>query len=616
MLVEVERSTERREGRRDEEPRRTMPWRHRARLALAHPATLLGLILVAVFGYLIVAPVVSMLLGAIQVGFGDDVRTGSPAGSFTSYYLERVFASPVAEIIFYEPLRNTLLLALGSIVTALAIGVPVAWLLARTDLPGRRWFSTALIVPYMLPAWTFALAWTTIFKNRRIGGAPGWLESMGLTPPDWLAYGPVPILIIFTMHFVPFVILLTTNAIKNVPDDLSEAAQVLGASAALRTRRIVLPLLTPAVLSAATLIFAKALGEFGVAYVLGTPADFSVLSTTLYQAIGTQQPGVAAVVAAVMVVLGAASVYVDVRFLKEMKRFATVSGRGMRGAPQRLGWRRIPALAAVCALFAASVVVPLGVLLLSTVLRVPGRFEWSNVTLDYWIGRDLPTVGFSDGILVNPKTWEAAGNTIWMVGIAAVAAGVLGMLVGYVVSRAPARWLGTTLRAVTFMPYLVPGIAFAVAILSLFAVQRGPIPALYGTALLLILVMIADEMPFASRAGSSAMMQLGREPEEAAQTLGAGWFTRMRRIVLPIQRNALASAILLPFVSGVQGLSLVIILATPGTQLLTTLSMTLVDNGYTHAANGVVVIICAVALAGTWAAKKLFRADLSSGLGS
>jgi iron(III) transport system permease protein len=203
-----------------------------------------------------------------------------------------------------------------------------------------------------------------------------------------------------------------------------------------------------------------------------------------------------------------------------------------------------------------------------------------------------------------------------MVGLAAVTAGVLGMLVGYVVSRAPARWLGTALRAVTFMPYLVPGIAFAVAILSLFAVQRGPIPALYGTSLLLIIVMIADEMPFASRAGSSAMMQLGREPEEAAQTLGAGWFTRMRRIVLPIQRGALASAILLPFVSGVQGLSLVIILATPGTQLLTTLSMNLVDNGYTHAANGVVIIICAVALAGTWAAKKLFRADLSSGLGS
>ncbi|HIY65663.1 MAG TPA: iron ABC transporter permease [Candidatus Agrococcus pullicola] len=612
MVIEVERSTQ-----SDSKPGRSaIRWPRRAAIALRNPATLLGLVLIAFFGYLIVAPVVSMLLGAVQVAFGDDARIGAPAGSLTSYYFERVFASSVSDITFYEPLRNTLLLSLAAIVLALVVGVPVAWLLSRTDLPGRRWFSTALIVPYMLPAWTYAFAWLTIFKNRRVGGAPGWVESLGIAVPDWLAYGPLPILTIFTLHFIPFVILLVTNAMKNLPDDLTEAAQVLGASSAVRTRKIILPLLKPALLSAATLIFAKALGEFGVAYVLGTPAGFSVLSTTLYQSISTQQPGVAAVIATVMVVLGSLSVYVDLRFLREMKRFATVSGRGFRGRTRSLGARRWPAFFGVTGLFSLSVVIPLAVLVLSTLMRIPGRFEWSNLTLDYWIGRNLPTVGFSDGILVNPNTWEATWNTVWMVGIASIAAGVLGMLVGYVVARSPARWIGTTLRAVTFMPYLLPGIAFAVAILSLFAVQRGPIPALYGTALLLILAMIADEMPFASRAGTSAMMQMGRESEEAAQTLGAGWLQRMRRIVLPMQRNALASAILLPFIAGVQGLSLVIILATPGTQLLTTLSMNLVDNGYTHASNGVVVLICLIALSGTWLARRLFRADLSSGLGS
>ena len=272
--------------------------------------------------------------------------------------------------------------------------------------------------------------------------------------------------------------------------------------------------------------------------------------------------------------------------------------------------------AAVGSLFTVSVVLPLGVLVLSTLMRVPGRFELSNFTLDYWIGTGLPTVGFPEGVLVSAATWGAAWNTVWMVGLAAVCSGMLGMLVGYVVVRSPVRWLGTGLRSITFMPYLVPGIAFAVAYLSLCAVQRGPVPALYGTAVILILVMIADEMPFASRAGVSAMMQLGKAPEEAAQTLGARWSRRMRSIVLPVQRTALASAILLPFISGVQSLSLVIVLATPGTQLLTTLSMSLVDSGYTHAANAVVVVISAVALLGTWAAKKLFRADLSQGMGS
>jgi iron(III) transport system permease protein len=590
--------------------------RYRLIVGLRHPASIIGVLLLAIFAYLIVAPVISLLLSGVQVAYGDEAKTGGSTGAFTWYYLERLFTSAVAPLMFYIPLANTVSVSLAAIILALAIGLPVAWLLARTDLPARSWFATALIVPYMLPAWTFALAWTTVFKNRATGGQLGWLEAAGLTPPDWIAHGPVPIVIIFALHFTPFVILLVTNAMKNLPDELDEAARMLGARSSERWRRISLPLLRPAVLSAATLVFAKAIGEFGVAYVLGLPAGFSVLSTTLHQSITTQQSGVAGVIALVMVLLGGVSLWIDLRFLREARRFATVSGRSGSSRLSPLRALRTPALVAVSALFFISVVMPLGTLLLSTVMRIPGRFELSNLTLDYWIGSNLPTVGFSQGVLVSPVTWQAMGNTIFMVGTAAIITGVLGLLVGYVVVRSPIPRIGSALRTITFMPYLVPGLAFAVAYLSLFAVPRGPVPALYGTATILILIMIADEMPFASRAGVSAMMQLGSATEEAAQTLGARWWRRMRTIIVPIQRSALASATLLPFISGVQGLSLVIILATPGTQLLTTLSMTLVDNGYTHAANAIVVIICAVALLGAWSAQRLFRTSLSAGLGS
>ena len=585
------------------------------RVALKHPATVLGLVLLALFAYLIIAPVASLLLSSVQVAFGDETATGQAAGEWTAHYFERVFADTVSPIIFYEPLLNTLLVAGMSIAGALLIGLPAAWLVARTDLMGRRWFSTALLIPYMLPAWTFALAWTTLFKNREVAGGIGWLESLGMTPPNWLAYGMLPITVIFTLHFIPYVILLVTGAMKNLPDEYDDAAQLLGASRVQRMRKIVLPLLRPAILSAGTLIFAKAIGEFGVAYVLGTPADFNVLSTTLYQSIQTQQGGTAAVISVVMVALGAISLWIDVKFLKELRRYTTISGKGHQSRPQRLGKWRTPAFISVAALFTISVVIPLAVLLLSTIMRVPGQFELSNFTLNYWIGSDLPFANFREGVLVNPETWSAAWNTIWMVGLAAICSGVLGMLIGYVVVRSPARWLGTALRTTAFTPYLVPGIAFAVAYLSLFAVQRGPIPALYGTALILVLILIADEMPFASRAGISAMMQLGKDPEESAQILGASWWTRMRRIVFPIHRSALASAILLPFISGVQSLSLVIVLATPGTHLLTTLSMNLVDSGYTHAANAITLLICLLALLGTWLARRLFKADLSQGVG-
>ena len=87
-----------------------------------------------------------------------------------------------------------------------------------------------MIVPYMLPAWTFALAWTTLFKNRTIGGQLGWFEAMGFSPPDWLAYGQVPIIIILSLHYAPFVILLLGNALRRFDSQLDDSARILGAS--------------------------------------------------------------------------------------------------------------------------------------------------------------------------------------------------------------------------------------------------------------------------------------------------------------------------------------------------------------------------------------------------
>src|SRR5690606_21040229 len=172
-------------------------------------------------------------------------------------------------------------------------------------------------------------------------------------------------------------------------------------------------------------------------------------------------------------------------------------------------------------LFLISVAIPLLVLALSTVMKLPGVFKAENFTLEFWTGRDLPTIGFPDGVLFNSEVWGAAWNSLWIVGLAAIMAGIMGLVVGYVVVRSQSKFVSGFLRQMVFFPYLVPGIAFAVAYLSLFAVQRGPIPALYGTAALLVLIYFTEQMPFASRAGISSMMQLGADPEEAAQMSGA-----------------------------------------------------------------------------------------------
>jgi len=602
---------------------RPMPWRthllmlrYRWYGLTQSPTTLFGLLLALLFLYVIAVPVGSLLLDGIQVQFGDERRIGALTGDWTAYYLLRTLNSPVADTMFWQPLWHTLRVASGVILLSLTLGSLLAWLVTRSNLRGRAWFATTLIVPYMLPAWTFAMAWTTLFRNRSVGGQQGWLEAMGMSPPDWLAYGELPIILILTLNYIPFVILLFGNALRRFDAQLEDSARILGANSLTVVWRILLPLMLPSLLSACVLIFAKVLGEFGVSYLLGLPVNYTVLSTSLFRSIELRQTGVAAVVACAIMLLGVVSLLLDATLLKEARKFVTVSGKGGLLRQQDLGRWQWPALGLVSGVFIVSVLLPLCVLLLSTLMRVPGDFSVANVTLDFWIGDHLDSVAETSGVLLSPNLWRAAWNTLWIVGVAAISAGVLGLLVGYVVVRTPFGWLALLLRQVTFFPYLVPGIAFAAAYLSLFAEPRGPLPALYGTVTLLILALIADEMPYASRAGISSMMQLGKEPEEAAQMAGAGWWRRLLCIVMPIQKGALVTGILLPFISGINGLSLFVMLAVPSTDVLTTYALRLIDYNYLQAANAVVLLVCLLAFTGTLLAQKLTRTNLAQGVGN
>src|SRR5207248_9266520 len=113
-------------------------------------------------------PIVSMLADAVFVQFADATRIGQAAGGFTTFYLDRTLVSPISQLLFWEPLQHTIVTAVGVTLVALGLGGSLAWLVVRTDMPGRRWFAGALVVPYMMPSWTFALAWVTLFKNRTI----------------------------------------------------------------------------------------------------------------------------------------------------------------------------------------------------------------------------------------------------------------------------------------------------------------------------------------------------------------------------------------------------------------------------------------------------------------
>ncbi|MEU4512482.1 iron ABC transporter permease [Nonomuraea wenchangensis] len=578
------------------------------------PTAALGLILVVLLAYLVVAPLFAVLSDAFRLQYGDEVHAGQQPGEWTGYYLWRVFRSQISELLFWEPLVNTLVVAVGTTLFALVLGGGMAWLVTRTNVPGRKWLAGALVVPYMLPSWTFSLAWLTLFKNERAAGQVGFLQAQGIRTPDWLAYGPLPIIVTLGLHYYPFVLLLVGNALRRIDVQLEDSARILGAPRRTVVRRIVIPLMLPALSSAVLLVVGRVLGTFGTPYVLGLPTDYRVLSTGLFQSIRDRSTGVASVLATVIVIIGIVIVFTDMRLMREQRRFVTVGGKGAMDRLSDLRHWRWPAYALGMAVFAVSVLVPVLTLLLSTVTRTP--LDLSTFTLDFWLAERLPgAVGFPHGVLRGSELWEAAWNSVRIVGLASLICAVAGLLVGYVVVRGTAPRIAAFLRQVSFLPYLIPGIAFAAASLSLFAVARGPVPALYGTTFLLILVMAVTHLPYSSRSGIAAMMQLGREPEEAAQIAGASWWQRMRRIIFPIQKGALVTGIVLPFISGLKELSIVIMLTTTGTQLLTTLSIGLVDYGYTQLANGVVLMIALLSFTMTYLTQRLTKSSLASGLG-
>lgn len=589
---------------------------HRIAVARQEPANILAVVLLMFFAYLIVAPVLSIATDAFIVQAGDEMRTHQSQGNFTDYYLIRVLTSRMSQLLLWEPLQHTIGIAALTVFFALAIGVTLAWLVNRTDMFGRKWFATALVVPFMLPSWTFALAWTTIFKNRTIGGQPGWLEAMGFSTPDWVAYGFFPMVVILVIHYVPLVILIVGNALRRFDSQLEDCARILGADRKTISIKIILPLVRPALLSAALLIFADCIGEFAIPYILGLPVNFNTLSTSLYRALDSRQSGVAAVVALVIMLIGIITLLIDIRMMKEARRFITVGSKGQMERTNQLGVMRLPATGFATTFVIIGVALPLLTLFLSTIMILPGRFNLENFTLDYWIGEKLDTLAMHSGILLAQEFWDAAWNTIMIVGSASVVSGILGLLVGYSVLRCGFPWVAQCLKQVTFMPYLVPGIAFAAAFLSLFAVSRSPVPALYGMPILLIIALIAEQMPFASRSGIAAMAQLGKEPEEAARIAGATWFSRLTRIIVPIQAAPLATGILLPFISGIKGVSLFIILAIPATDVLTTYSLRLIDYNYDQAANAVVLMIALVAWGGTVLIQRISGTGLAQGLES
>lgn len=585
---------------------------------LTSARVILSLIMLLLMIYLVLVPLYRMLETTLTVQEKDIAYLpDAVVGQFTFFHWLRMLTDKLSEVLTYVPLQHSLVISLGATLLAMAIGSTMAWMVVRTDMPGRKIINVLATVPYIMPSWTIAQAWLVLFKNRTIGGIPGLLEGMfNISPPDWLAYGPVPIIISSALHYYTFFFLFTAAALMSIDSSLEEAGELMGASRWRILRKITFPLVIPALLSGFIMTFSKIMGTFGGPNILGIPVGYYTVSTMIRSNMKLGNYADGFVLGITLILFAMVTIFLNQRVVGTRKSYETIGGRGfMAHQTQLRSWRYV--LTAILIIFQIIVAfLPLLLLTWDTFMLNEGDYSLSNLTLAHWIGESNPEINHGEpGVLLNPKIYSAAWNTIQLALFTAFFTALLGIILGYAIVKGRGTRLGKLVEQISFIPYVIPGIAFGAVYISMFAKPVGPIPALYGTFALLVVVSVAKHIPYSARSGVSAMLQVGRELEEAAEVANANAWERFRRIIFPLTSPGFVSGFLLTFITTMRELSLIILLVTPSTQVLSSLTIRYNENGDSQLANAVIIILITLVLIGNFVIGRFRGGNLKKGLG-
>ena len=498
--------------------------KNQIKAVVTNPYNIIVLIAVVLLVYLIVLPLLDMIATTFELA-QRDIRAvgGGKAGDFTLYYWQRLLASELSWTMLIKPLINSLVIGVCVSVCAILLGSILAWLMVRSDLPFKKFFSLAVIIPYMIPSWCKSQAWLSMFKTARLGGAPGFMASLGLDVPEWLAYGPVAIIIVLTLHYYAYTYLLVASAMNSINSELEEMGEIQGAGKAMILRKITLPLVLPAILSAVILTFSKAIGTFGTINYLGSPVQYYTLSSQLYMNINSRDTQTGFAMAILMIIIASIAVFVNQKLIGSRKSYATIGGKGGRSTLIGLGKVGRPVItAALFVFFAVGIIMPIVILVMESFMLKEGIYSLDNFTLHYWIGESNPQIMEGlPGIFKNDEFINSLLNSLRLTLVNGVFGTIFGQLLGYITAKGRGRLHGKLVEQLVFIPYLIPSVAFGGIYLSMFSQPQQIfgvtlVPALYGTFALLTLVSVVKHLPFAARAGTSNMLQISGELEEAA----------------------------------------------------------------------------------------------------
>ncbi|WP_244494641.1 iron ABC transporter permease [Ensifer sp. Root127] len=481
----------------------------------------------------------------------------------------------------YAAIRNTLVTATGGMLISLVIGALFAFAVALTDVRGKLFLSFAFMLPMMIPPQVTALAWVEM-----TGPASPLLKTLGIAPPlgsPQPLYSLFGISLLLGVQHAPLVFLALKAGLAASPRDGVEAARLSGASPFRVLLDIVAPLAAPGLIAGAAIAFVSGVGNFGIPAILGIPAGISVLPTLIYTRLasfGTGTFGEIALLSSLIAVIAAAGLILQQRALAG--RDYRIIGLSGASAAFSLGRFRVAVELALSAILFLVLVAPLAALIASSL--VPA----------YGVPLNLQTVSlraYEEILFRQTMTLSAFGNSLFLASTAALGLLVVAVPAAYLMNRRKGA-LSSTIGILIEIPYALPGIVLAVAFILTFA---APLPilkvSLYGTIWIILIAYFSSFLAVSLKPVMSAFLQMDPSLEEAARLSGAGFFRRMRDVILPLVAPAAGASIILVFLIAANELTVSALLWSAGTQTLGVAIFNFDDSGSSDLASALSVLV-------------------------
>lgn len=535
--------------------------------------------------YFIVLPLAVLIIDSVVVDGHLDVS------SYLTVY---------GQAVNMRALTNTAKISILVMILSVLITFPLAWLIGRTDLPGRKKFRTILVASYMIPLYVGAIAWTQLL-NPDVGYLNALLKTIfSLSKAPFNIYTEGGLIWVLTLFYSPFAFITISRAMEKMDPTLEEASRVSGASPLRVLWDVTLPLMAPSILAGGLLVFIGAGSAFGIPAIVGMPGNIEVLTTRIVSFVymGNDSGIRNATTLAVSLMILANGLLFFMTWFMGRKDYTTIGGKSTRPALVELGkWKGLATfLVAVYAFIA--VILPLGsIVITSFMVSMSKGLSLDNFGFDAWIP-----------VLENSQYLDCIWRSLGYAFIAATIGTILSLFVAYLSVKTHVK--GRSLPDLLVMVGgSTPSVVIALALIITFSGNYGL--NLYSTMWILIVSYLVKYMTMSVRTIAASLSQVSSSLEEAGLNSGAGWLRICKDIIMPLIAPSIVAGWFLIFMPSFYELTMSNLLYGSDTQTIGVLLYELQTYADTQNASVMSVIILIIVMVGNLILNKVSKGHIA-----